>query len=111
MGHILRAQLVGDEGLAAVKAVVAGEHVADAAAQRDELQPGPAEQLEAQQDGGDEGIGGTAEDGHEAHGGREPGGQAQQRVSAVRKILHRKSQGRAWPCSTAAVMMFMPAPL
>ena len=81
MGHILRAKLVGDEGLAAVKAVVAGEHVADAAAQRDKLQPGPAEQLKAQQDGGDEGVGGTAEDGHEAHGGREPGGQAQQRAS------------------------------
>ena len=62
MGHILRAQFVGDKGLAAVQAVVAGEHKADTAAQRDELQPGAAEQLKAQQDGGDQDVGGTAED-------------------------------------------------
>ena len=35
----------------------------------------------------------------------------QARVSAVRKILHRKSHGSACPCSTAAVMTLMPAPL
>ena len=77
MGHVLGAQLVGDESLAAVQAMVAGEHVADAAAQRDEFQPGPAEQLKAQQDGRDERIGGTAENGHQANRRREPGGQAQ----------------------------------
>ena len=40
VGHIFGPQLVGDEGLAAVQAVVAGEHIADAAAQRDELPSG-----------------------------------------------------------------------
>ena len=33
------------------------------------------------------------------------------RVRAVSRILTIQSHGRAWPCSTAAAMMFTPAPL
>lgn len=78
MGGVLRPQLVGDKGLTAVEAVVAREHVAHAAAQRNKLQPLPVEQLKAQQDRRDQGIGGTAEHRDQADGGGEPGGQAQQ---------------------------------
>ena len=61
----------------------AGEHIADTAAQRDELQPHAAEQLIGQQDGGDEGVRRAAEHRDEAHGGGEPGGQAQQRAECT----------------------------
>ena len=61
----------------------AGEHIADAAAQRDQLQPHAAEQLIGQQDGGDKRIGRAAEHRDEAHGGGEPGGQAQQRAECT----------------------------
>ena len=61
----------------------AGEHIADAAAQRDQLQPHAAEQLIGQQDGGDEGVRRAAEHRDEAHGGGEPGGQAQQRAECT----------------------------
>ena len=59
--RILRQQLLRHKELAAVEAVGAGEHIADAAAQRDQLQPHAAEQLIGQQDGGDEGIRRAAE--------------------------------------------------
>ena len=61
----------------------AGEHITDAAAQRDQLQPHAAEQLIGQQDGGDKRIGCAAEHRDEAHGGGEPGGQAQQRAECT----------------------------
>ena len=78
VGGVLRPQLVGDKGLAAVEAVVAREHVAHAAAQRNKLQPLPAKQLESQQDGGDQGVCGSAEHADQTDGTGKPGGQAQQ---------------------------------
>ena len=66
--------------------------VTDAAAQRDELQPRAAEQLKTQQDGGDQGVGGTAEDGHQPHCRRKPGGQTQQRADhAAEGSAHKKA--------------------
>ena len=50
--RILRQQLLRHKELAAVEAVGAGEHIADTAAQRDQLQPHAAEQLIGQQEGG-----------------------------------------------------------
>ena len=71
---------------------MAGEHKADTAAQRDELQPGAAEQLKAQQDGGDQDVGGTAEDGHQPHRRRKFGGQTQQRADhAAEGSAHKKA--------------------
>ena len=71
---------------------MAGEHIADAAAQRDELQPCAAEQLKAQQNGGDQGVGGTAEDGHQPHCRCKPGGQTQQRADhAAEGSAHKKA--------------------
>ena len=81
--RILRQQLLRHKELAAVEAVGAGEHIADTAAQRDQLQPHAAEQLIGQQDGGDEGVRRAAEHRDEAHGGGEPGGQAQQRAECT----------------------------
>ena len=72
---------------------MAGEHIADAAAQRDELQPGAAEQLKAQQDGGDQDVGGTAEDGHQPHRRRKFGGQAQQRADHAAEGSAHKEAG------------------
>ena len=80
VGGILRQQLLSDEELAAVEPVGAREHIADAAAQRDQLKACPAEQLIGQQDGGDEGVGRAAEDRDEADRRRKPGRQAQQRA-------------------------------
>lgn len=85
MGGVLWPQLVGDKGLAAVEAVVAREHVAHAAAQRNKLQPLPAKQLESQQDGGDQGVCGSAEHADQTDGTGKPGGQAQQGASHTAK--------------------------
>ena len=73
-GRVLRVEFIAEECLAAVQAMIAREHITQPAAQRDQLQPGPAKQLIGQQKGGNEGVGGTAEDSHHGHGSRKPGG-------------------------------------
>ena len=74
-GRVLRVEFIAEECLAAVQAMIAREHITQPAAQRNQLQPGPAKQLIGQQKGGDEGVGGAAEDSHHGHGSRKPGGQ------------------------------------
>ena len=75
---VLGLQLGIQDGLAGIKAIVAGEHVADAAGQSEVQKAAVAEQLHRQKDGGHRAVDGAAEHGHQSQCRREAGGDAQQ---------------------------------
>ena len=76
----LRAKLGVQDFLAAVQSGVAGEHVSDAAGEREVDQLRRAEQLHAQRDGRDRAVHRAAEHAHKPDRRREPRRDAQQRA-------------------------------
>ena len=71
-------QLGVEDGLAAVEPAIAGEQVAEGAGGGEIDQTAGAEELNAEDDGGDGAVHRAAEHGHQADGGGKGGRQAQQ---------------------------------
>ena len=76
----LGAELRVEDGLAAVQAAVAGQHIADGAGHGEVQHALRTEHLHTQHHRGDGAVHRAAEHGHKADGGGEGGGQAQQRA-------------------------------